>query len=200
LPLGRSQEFLYGGTTARVAAVTTNDLLRPVTHDSAGNERSFVIERTYSPRNLLQEVIEPSEPGEQLQRKLLYSYDGRGIRVVRGESPGNSSATVAQRYYFYTPELKHLAVTHDDTSTTRPNHRDLQYAIVWFGDRPVAQIPPSGGRRYTFTDHLGTPIMQTDSAATSCGTRSTSPSATSTRCGSATAPISPCVSPGRKWR
>jgi RHS repeat-associated protein len=38
---------------------------------------------------------------------------------------------------------------------------------IWFADQPVAQAfsDPSQPTRYTFTDHLGTPILQTDATA-----------------------------------
>jgi RHS repeat-associated protein len=38
---------------------------------------------------------------------------------------------------------------------------------VWFGDQPVAQAFTDSSQpiRYTFTDHLGTPILQTDATA-----------------------------------
>jgi len=38
---------------------------------------------------------------------------------------------------------------------------------IWFADQPVAQAftDPSQPARYTFTDHLGTPILQTDATA-----------------------------------
>jgi RHS repeat-associated protein len=41
--------------------------------------------------------------------------------------------------------------------------KNIDYEIVWFAGRPVAQIAPdpaSPVRRYTFADHLGTPLLQ----------------------------------------
>ena len=44
---------------------------------------------------------------------------------------------------------------------------NVDYEIVWFGNRPVAQVSePAGTRVYTFADHLGTPILQTDATRT----------------------------------
>jgi RHS repeat-associated protein len=93
--------------------------------------------------------------------------------VARKESPANGPATSATRRYFYTPDLRLLAATYDDSasvwepvlasSAVAKNFRD---EFVWFGDRPIAQIAPATGAsaiRYTFADHLGTPLLQTDS-------------------------------------
>jgi RHS repeat-associated protein len=39
------------------------------------------------------------------------------------------------------------------------------YDYVWFGDRPVAQVDPTG-THWTYSDHLGTPLIQTDTNGT----------------------------------
>jgi RHS repeat-associated protein len=169
LPLGRSSSFAYEGTTPRLLEVMTNDLSRPVGYDPGGNETSYVATRTYSPRNLLAEVTDPGEPGDPLQHKLTYTYDGRGIRVIRAESPADGPNTTARRFSIYTPELQLLAVTRDDASNVwafSAADKNIHYEIVWFAGRPIAQVTPAGPRLYTFTDHLGTPILQTDAAAT----------------------------------
>ncbi len=169
LPLGRSTSFVYSEPTPRLLEVIASDLSRPVGYDPAGNETSYVATRTYSPRNLLAEVTDASEPEEPLLHKLTYTYDGRGIRVTRAESPADGPGTTARRYSIYTPELNLLAVTHDDASniwTQSASDKNIHYEIVWFVGRPIAQITPAGPRLYTFTDHLGTPIFQTDATAT----------------------------------
>jgi RHS repeat-associated protein len=168
LPLGRSSNFAYNGTTPRLLEVTTNDLSRPVGSDPVGNETSYVATRTYSLRNLLAEITDSGEPGEPLQHKLTYTYDGRGIRVIRAESPADGPNTTARRFSIYTPELQLLAVTRDDASNVwafSAADKNIHYEIVWFAGRPIAQVTPGGARLYTFTDHLGTPILQTDATA-----------------------------------
>lgn len=174
---GRTHEFSYHGTTPRIDRVSRNGSsspgeetgirVLPVAYDSAGNEVGHLVTRTYSPRNLLAEVRQGDE--DPFEHTLRYSHDGRGIRVVRGERPSDGIAATARRYFIYTPELKLLSVTKDDAPniwTAAAVEKDMQHEIIWFGDRPVAQIPLTGGRRYTFTDHLGTPIMQTNDEAT----------------------------------
>jgi RHS repeat-associated protein len=175
-PLGRVMELAYEGTTPRVAAITLNDLSRPVTEDGAGNEVSYVVTRTYSPRNLLEEVTDSIDPGAEFIHRLRYGYDGRGLRIARAESPSNGAGTVSRRFHVYSPELQLLSVTREDNinvwggnpPTALANNVDSE--LVWFGSRPVAQVEtttpeglPSGARRYTFADHLGTPWLQTNS-------------------------------------
>ena len=67
--------------------------------------------------------------------------------------------TSARRYSLYTPELQLLSETEYSTSPTP----SIAYDYVWFNGQPVAQIDnATGAIHYTFTDHLGTPILQTD--------------------------------------
>jgi len=167
LPLGRSLAFTYDGTTSRLAEVATNELSRPVGYDAVGNETAYSVTRKYSPRNFLSQVTDAGEPGEGFQHTLTYAYDGRGVRAVRGETPSYGISATSHRYFLYSPELHLLSVTRDDSGNIyafAQEDRDVKYEIVWFGDRPVAQIPIAGPRSYTFADHLGTPILQTDPA------------------------------------
>ena len=172
-PLGRTMQFSYSGTTPIITAVTLNDLSHSMTHDEVGNETYYVVTRSYSPRNLLQLVTDAAEPEEQLIHRLAYGYDGRGVRVTRAESPSNGLGTIARRYYVYTPELALLAASRDDSPNVWGGNppsglaNNIDYEIVWFGNRPVAQVSePTGTRAYTFADHLGTPILQTDATRT----------------------------------
>lgn len=188
----RTLAFGYDGPTPRVATVTENGLERTVEHDAAGNETRSIVSRSYSARNFLRRVDEPSELSAS-EHWVEYGYDGRGVRVTRAESG------LARRFYTYLPELRLLAVTADDAanvwglrrggqsivslSTPLPVGRE---EIIWFGDRPVAQVGPARAatpdpelarRRigtmsipadrafyFTVTDHLGTPVIQTDMA------------------------------------
>jgi RHS repeat-associated protein len=66
-----------------------------------------------------------------------------------------------RRISLYTPELNLLAETESSSAATPP----VAFEYVWLGGRPVAQIDSATGAvHYTFTDHIGTPILQTDSA------------------------------------
>jgi RHS repeat-associated protein len=168
--------FSYAGTTAKVATVRNNDIVdtgenlarrrlsglqansdgyHTVTYDAAGNELSYVATRTYSARNLLESVREPVETGSA-QHRVQYEYDGRGIRLTRKESWG-ATVTGTTRYV-YSPELQLLAST--------GNTGAIRHEFLWFGGRPLAQVSTDfTGPRWYFTDHLGTPILQTDQNA-----------------------------------
>jgi RHS repeat-associated protein len=171
---GRSMSFGYDGTTSVLSSVTLNDGLRTVAHDPAGNQTSYAVLRSYSARNYLHEVRDESEPGDLLQHTVRYGYDGRGVRVTRTETPSNGANTSARRYYFYSPELRLLAQTRDDAPNVwepapPPSglaDKNIQYEIVWFADRPVAELAPAAPPLSTFADHLGTPILQTDPSRT----------------------------------
>src|SRR5260221_1672820 len=64
-------------------------------------------------------------------------------------------------YYLYTPELQLLAETTVSTSTGKP----IAYSYLWFGGQPVASIEAATNTtRWYTTDHLGTPLLQTDTS------------------------------------
>jgi RHS repeat-associated protein len=69
--------------------------------------------------------------------------------------------SVSRKTFVYSPELHLLAETNATTSTPSP-----LYEYVWFGGRAVAQetVSDPSGLRYTMTDHLGTPLLQTNAA------------------------------------
>jgi RHS repeat-associated protein len=171
VPHGRSTVFDYAGSTPKVVGVTTNDLLRTVTHDAAGNETGYVATRSYSPRNLMATVTDSSGEDEPVPHQVRYAYDGRGLRVARMESPANGPATSAWRYYTYSPGLRLLSASRDDSenvwapeaSPAPAVANNTHYEIIWFGDRPVGQVTPGAPTRFTLADHLGTPFLQTDS-------------------------------------
>jgi len=165
--------------------VTSNGLDHNVSYDSAGNETSYLA--SYSPRNLMTTVTDTS--GEGTAHQISYGYDYRGIRVSRTESPTDAGS--ASRYFFYTPEFQLLASTVDDSTNLwgQSTHHTMTLPdlamnreIIWFAGAPVAEIGPprtpddttiysrhrtfdtgtATNTFYTFTDHLGTPLIQTD--------------------------------------
>ena len=72
-------------------------------------------------------------------------------------APVAKATAPTHRYSLYTPELNLLAETELTTAATPA----IKYEYIWFGGRPVAQVS-DGSITWTFTDHLGTPIIQTD--------------------------------------
>ena len=82
---------------------------------------------------------------------------------VAGTSETPPSAVPKARYSLYSPELQLLAETDYSTSATP----SIAHEYLWFAGRPVAQVAVAATDviSYTFADHLGTPLIQTNSAA-----------------------------------
>ena len=73
-----------------------------------------------------------------------------------------TSADDTSGYYLCTPELSLLAETEMWTNATKA----IAYSYLWFAGMPVASIQASTNTtRWYFTDHLGTPLLQTDATA-----------------------------------
>jgi RHS repeat-associated protein len=75
----------------------------------------------------------------------------------------STAATIYETHYtLFTPELTLLAETADSVGSTPA----VAYEYIWFAAEPLAQIDAAAGElSYYFNDHLGNPILQTNSAA-----------------------------------
>jgi RHS repeat-associated protein len=72
-----------------------------------------------------------------------------------------TSDSPARRHTLHTPELQLLAET-DITTAATPA---IAYEYIWFAGQPLTQIATTTGAiDWYFNDHLGTPLLQTDSA------------------------------------
>jgi len=68
-----------------------------------------------------------------------------------------------QRYSFYTPDLHLISESNTGVYTDKP----IAYEYIWFAGQPVAEVTTATATtNWTFTDHLGTPIRQTDTSGT----------------------------------
>ena len=178
--------FTFQGTTPKISVVTSNGLDHTLGYDAAGNETGYFASRAYSSRNLMTTVTDTSAEGPAHQ--ITYGYDYRGVRVSRTETPTDAGS--AKRYFFYTPELQLLSSTVDDSNNVWGQSAHIMAApltmnreVVWFAGQPVAEYgpprtadsvtplsahhtsdtnTPANNLFYTFTDHLGTPLLQTD--------------------------------------
>jgi RHS repeat-associated protein len=178
--------FTFQGTKPNISAVTSNGIDHTVSYDAAGNETSYFASRTYSPQNLMSTVTDTA--GEGPAHQVTYGYDYRGVRVSRTETPTDAGSST--RYFFYTPELQFLSSTVDDSNNVWGQSAHIMSAplamnreIIWFAGQPVAEFgpprtpdatgplslhrtfgtnTPANNLFYTFTDHLGTPLLQTD--------------------------------------
>lgn len=150
LSLGTAQSvaFSYAGTTPNLSSV--NGVA--VTYDNAGNEAANI-----SARNLV--AFEPET--------AHYVYDGRGVRVKEWLGLFETS-TPFSRTFQYSPELRLLGYTNTLLNQTWSS------SITWLDALPVGQLStslngmplgePQSTFAYTFTDHLGTPLLQMDGA------------------------------------
>jgi len=68
-------------------------------------------------------------------------------------------AAGSRRYSFYSPELNLIA----ETALATSGAPAIAYEYVWFNGHPVAQFDAGGAAHWTFTDHLGTPLLLTNS-------------------------------------
>lgn len=160
----RTATFTYIGSTPMLSSVTETGLgTHSVSYDAAGNELSYVGTRTYSPRNLQDSVT--IWLTIRLRNTFLYGYDGRGLRTTLFVLNGNYNQPVD--YYFYSPEFSLLSEGYALTNFNSPTIT-FTTDYIWFNGQPVAQenLGTSPTTRFTFVDHLGTPIIQTDTAGT----------------------------------
>jgi RHS repeat-associated protein len=67
------------------------------------------------------------------------------------------AATATRRISLYSPEISLMAET-ELTTAARPA---VLYEYIWFDGQPMAQVDGAGAVSWTFTDHLGTPLLQT---------------------------------------
>jgi len=140
---GARRGLKYSQPAQQLTAISDGDTgtTQAVTHDAAGNETAIGTSAyTYSARNHL-------SAGDG----ITYAYDGSGQRVV-------ATASAGTRASLYGPGM-HLQSESGLTSGS------IAYDYVWFGNRPIAQEDVGGGTHWTVADHLGTPFLQTDAAA-----------------------------------
>jgi RHS repeat-associated protein len=95
-----------------------------------------------------------------LSRPLWDFRLSSGIAARSSSGARTALTTTGSRYFFYTPEMNLMAET-ELTSAPSPA---ILYEYIWFGGQPVAQVDSAGTTSWTFTDHLGTPLIQTSSA------------------------------------
>ena len=100
-----------------------------------------------------------NNPGRTTDRQQgtenVLAVPAAGQPVVPAAVPTGSN-----RFFVYSPEL-HLMSESELTTSSTPS---IFTEYVWFDDHPIAQTDATGTTSWTFTDHLGTPILQTSAA------------------------------------
>jgi RHS repeat-associated protein len=90
--------------------------------------------------------------GSQPPGPIALSFTARFAAAASGD---------LQKYSLYTPELNLMS----ETETTSNSAPAMAYDYIWFGGKPVAQVDiATSTPHWTFTDHLGTPILQTNAS------------------------------------
>lgn len=159
----RSLSFSYDGTTPKIQGLY---------YDALGNENAVYNPgdgnqtTVYDARNLVRQVGSTRYGGDGGH---TYEYDGRG---VMGSATSYGFGSLGNRFswqaltqkYVFSPESRLL-------SQSNWSQEDLLGVMdgtdhIWLGDLPVGETfaDPSQATRFTFTDHLGAPILQTDSS------------------------------------
>jgi RHS repeat-associated protein len=115
-------------------------------------------------------IDEPSTPKPSFWARLREWPRARRLRpkssftvtMEPAQLPQTSNtAGVLQRYSFYTPELNLMA----ETQLTEAATPTIEYEYVWFNGEPLAQIETATGAiDYYFNDHLGAPMLTTNSS------------------------------------
>jgi RHS repeat-associated protein len=159
----QSTSFSYSGTTPKLTSVTEGLTTTSVSYDSAGNETSTAI----SSRNHLAGFGGP-------RTFITYGYDGRGVRMVAVDDDVFLDQHRVHDH-LYSPDLRPLALydyIYELFSTIISLDPQPPFSIteyIWLGDRPIAQFNTASDTsttlRYTFADHLATPILQTNPSA-----------------------------------
>jgi RHS repeat-associated protein len=76
---------------------------------------------------------------------------------------GTLSMTSVRRYSFHTPEMNLMS----ESNVIAASSPAIAYDYIWFGGKPVAEVDvATSTTHWTFTDHLGTPLLQTTASAT----------------------------------
>lgn len=82
--------------------------------------------------------------------------------MISSQVTSDMASTPLVRYSLYGPELNLLAETESTAVAAKP----VRYEYIWFAGQSVAQIDTTTNTTaWYFDDHLGTPILQTNSAA-----------------------------------
>ncbi|HEX3126417.1 MAG TPA: carboxypeptidase regulatory-like domain-containing protein [Thermoanaerobaculia bacterium] len=103
-----------------------------------------------------------SQTAPQIRANASTASTAKSISSVSTSSQSvsitaSAVASGSRQHFLYTPEM-HLLAESELTTAPRPA---IANEYVWFNDHPLAQIDAIGIVSWTFTDHLGTPILQT---------------------------------------
>jgi RHS repeat-associated protein len=153
-----------GSTTIPIAAGSTTGTIFVQTFPFTGIERATTISATFGGVTRSGDLRITAQPQASLRRHEPILCAALGLAPCLAAvslQPSPMAVGDSSGYYLYTSELHLLAETEISTAPTKA----VAYSYLWFGDLPVASIEAatSTTRWYT-TDHLGTPLIQTNSS------------------------------------
>ena len=102
----------------------------------------------------------------RLVGRVLSAVSGSGGREASPKKVLKPEVTITspvRRYSFYSPDMSLLAESEMQWTgdTAAPA---IIYEYIWLNGHPVGQVDGGVINHWTFTDHLGTPIIQTDAS------------------------------------
>ncbi len=143
-----TQSFTYGGTTAKLATTT---------YDAAGN---MVDDQGISARNLVAYTAHGLVT-------ISHAYDGRAVRTTTAVTDPYLLGGGSTHHHVYSPELRALGRYDYVENRFGMTYLKGSTEFIWFESRPVAQVDggeAEGVIKFTFSDHLGTPVLQTNAS------------------------------------
>jgi RHS repeat-associated protein len=141
-----------GATSARAGLITLPYL---------GTPRGTIVTATYNGVSLWTVATENPQSA-RLQRPNVPQCASLAVAPCLAALPVTATATGdTTGYLLYTPEMQLLA----ETAVTAAAAKPIAYSYLWFAGSPVAAIDAATDTtRWYMTDHLGTPLLMTDSS------------------------------------
>jgi RHS repeat-associated protein len=164
---GRTNVIDFTPATINIPAGSTTASMTYTTYPFLGFRRATDFTATYAGiTQSLRISIEPVTLSDATPHSRPIQCASASIApclTAAALKPAVTAAGDPSRYYLQTPELSLLA----ETELTTASAKNITSSYVWFAGQPVAQIDTATNTtRWYATDHLGTPLIQTDGSGT----------------------------------
>jgi RHS repeat-associated protein len=164
---GRTNVIDFTPATINIPAGSTTASMTYTTYPFLGFRRATDFTATYAGiTQSLRISIEPVTLSDATPHSRPIQCASASIApclTAAALEPAVTAAGDPSRYYLQTPELSLLA----ETELTTASAKNITSSYIWFSGQPVAQIDTTTNTtRWYATDHLGTPLIQTDASGT----------------------------------
>ena len=154
-------------TTITVPAGATSALIYAWIYPFTGTDHATTITATASGITRSDDVLLTAIPQARLKQpepvQCASLHVAPCLSALATFPPATLAAGDTAGYDLYTPELRLLA----ETEVSAAAQKQIAYSYLWFGDLPVAQVQTgTNTTRWYATDHLGTPLLMTDTSGT----------------------------------